>query len=202
MGSEMCIRDSLVWGGIVVTVRTGMGSAEATLLAYYDALDFRQFEDAYDLLNPETRPDYETYLKVATSRGGLIGSYAKLNNLYTTVVSDGQTEKLIRADAEWVTALDVMRSTETHRLTRSGVRWTVEPPISEEAQTEVVDTVQANLELISARLLQSTDAWYVVGEIRNGGDVSADLTVRGQLLNGAGEVVGRNNAQTLSLIHI
>ena len=66
----------LVWGGIWLQNRNS--DPERIVEAWYDDLDFRRFRDAYNRLNPQTRPDFEQFMLEQSVQSGLVASYAKL----------------------------------------------------------------------------------------------------------------------------
>ena len=51
-------------------------SAEETIYAYYDALDLRNVDEAYSLLDPDLRPDRVQYLTERSVINGLVASGA------------------------------------------------------------------------------------------------------------------------------
>ncbi len=186
----------LTWAGVRRVQNNGI-SAESTLLAYYDALDFRQFEEAYSLLDPDTRPDYEIYLEHITSQGGLRGSYAKLDNLVTVVLEETAATQTIRADAEWVTALAKITSAETHLLSRSAAGWVVAPPAITENPISTTSQQPINVRTVSAQSINRDGRHHLLGVIANETQTAADITITGILYDATGAEIGRNNAHTL-----
>lgn len=128
----------VVVGAVVaagVLLRRSQLTPEGTLLAYYDALDFKRFSDSYDFLDTDlTREEYLRYLSL---RGGIVASFAKLDNLYMQVEakSDGSAEATVTA--EWVTALGTYPQQAEYRLVQPDGGWRIRfdaqvPPLPRE----------------------------------------------------------------------
>lgn len=78
-------------------------SPEAIILRYYDALDFKRFNESYDYLHTDLTRD--EYLRGLSTQGGLVASFSKLNNLAIELTEiDGETQQA-NIELEWVTAL-------------------------------------------------------------------------------------------------
>lgn len=80
----------------------GSTSADPTdvVESYYDHLDFRRWEAAYDLLDPITRPNYELWRLQISVEGGLVASYAKLDSFTARRLNDGAPHNGIPTDAD------------------------------------------------------------------------------------------------------
>ncbi|SMX31110.1 hypothetical protein [Actibacterium lipolyticum] len=124
---------------------------ETVIEAYFDDLDFRRFQPAYDRLDPETRPDFEEVMFNWRWRGGLLASYGKLSDM--RMVAHNKTDNLI----DWTVELDLLTSINTRteilevRTVRRGEHWFLAPTNLRQVQTPV-------------RLQrEGTVAWNVVG---------------------------------------
>jgi hypothetical protein len=96
--------------------------------SYYDDLDFRRFQSAYQRMNPATRPDYDQYLLNLSVQGGLVASYAKLDSLYTTVLAADDEQMRVQVDTRYITALSYYTDTQTLVLTNHPDEgWRIEP---------------------------------------------------------------------------
>jgi hypothetical protein len=115
---------------IFVLVRRSSITPEATLLAYYDDLDFKRFTQSYDhLLTPLSRAEYLRWL---SQQGGILASFAKLDNLNIEVTPTDNEQVRAHVDADWLTALGTYTVTTDYdmQLTSTGWRivFDVEPP--------------------------------------------------------------------------
>lgn len=131
-------------GGIFLFMRRGGVTPEVALLGYYDDLDFKRFTQSYDrLLTDLSR---EEYLRWLSQQGGILASFAKLENLAITVnpLADGEVQAHVQAD--WLTALGtyVVPSDYVLRLTSTGWRIVFDvavPPLPRETLITQSSTV-------------------------------------------------------------
>ncbi len=213
-------------GGVRYFAKPPAITPEEVVEAYYDDLDFRRFPQAYERLDPTTRPDYERYLLTLNSTGGLLASYAKLDTIRVEQVRVGEGFVDVMAETEWVTSLNKYESAAPLRLWQRDNRWTIEPPaldITQPAQTfmrqPTVDYFSADspprgdslfnfvmgedrpkLTIHSSRLVVVDQRTYVVGEITNSDVDPADITVSAHLYDATGETLSWYNAQA-GMIH-
>ncbi|QPC84961.1 hypothetical protein G4Y79_11500 [Phototrophicus methaneseepsis] len=120
-------------GGVVVAwrvFRQKTVSPEAVILNYYDALDFKRFTDSYTYL--ATDLTQEEYLRWLSLQGGILASFAKLENLYTDVEPNADGSVTAYVTAEWLTSLGTYPVEETWQLIPQGGTWQlvldIEPP--------------------------------------------------------------------------
>ena len=95
--------------------------------AYYDDLDFRRFGDAYARLDPVTRPEYELYRLQLSATGGLLASFAKLDDMYPTTLLSEPERVVMQIKTVWVTALEEYTTTQRHILTMRDGKWYIQP---------------------------------------------------------------------------
>lgn len=210
----------LVWGGIWWQNR--QSDPTRIVEAWYDDLDFRRFRDAYDRLNPQTRPDFEQFMLEQSVQSGLVASYAKLENVETSVLLDEAAHKEIRADVRYITALSYYTDTvdfTLNLLPQTG--WVIEPqPVDvrvppeqfqrqtgvdylsagrrrvSSAVTDFADVLdRPELEILSADLLMDGNGRFsLVGELINTDVDPADVTVTGLIYDDEGELLTWYNA--------
>lgn len=99
-------------------------SPEAVILAYYDNLDFKRFSQSYDYL--DTTLSRQEYLRHLSTQGGIVASFAKLNNLHTDIIPLTADTLRARVDVEWLTALGTYQRTYRHTLRRVEGTWKIE----------------------------------------------------------------------------
>ncbi len=187
---------------------------------YFDDLDFRRFESAYAKLDPETRPDYELWRLQLSVNGGLLSSFAKLDSLSVEQLKADETRSTVRADLQYITAIDWYPVEREVDLIRRGDEWFIVPdepdvyiPPDQLARRADVDYLiqgrrrvtsgtseltdiqdRPELHIRSARLMESEGLPVVVGEVVNLDVDPADLTLTAVLRNAAGEILARYNA--------
>ncbi len=109
--------------GAVLVLRQANDSPEAAILAYYDALDFKRFSEAYTYLATDLTLD--EYLRWLSLQGGIVASFAKLDNLYTTLDWQGTSHVLAGVTAEWVTSLGTYSRIQQHEMVHAEQGWRI-----------------------------------------------------------------------------
>lgn len=155
---------------------------EDVIAAYHDHLDFRRFREAYALLDPETRPDFDDVMFGWRWRGGLVASYGKLTE--TTVEARDRTDDMIDWDVtlDRITAISAHSEQLTMRTVRRDDGWYIAPTALPAYQTPV-------------RLQRETAvAWNVVGrrQPRPETDLHRDRLDRPRIAIGTSVLVERN----------
>jgi hypothetical protein len=195
--------------------------AAAVIEAYYDDLDFRRFEQAWDRLSPSDRPSLDEYLLRLSVEDGLLDSYAALDSVVVRELDTHPGGATAHVDLVWVTSLTEYRRTEQLALVEDEDGWWIlldEPDPSEPverlarraqvvfeasgrrtvttAATEYDDVLdRPELALGGARLVRFDGRPTVVGEVRNVDADPASLTVTAGLVAASGAAELRANAR-------
>lgn len=107
-------------------------SAAAVVEQYYDDLDFRRWDAAYDSLDPITKPDWELWRLQVSVRGGMLASYTKLDSLDVQVVEQITPDRVIvQASLNYLTALNWYPIERKHNMVRRDGHWYIEPDTTE-----------------------------------------------------------------------
>ncbi len=210
--------------GVRVIARPVLSPSE-TVEAYFDDLDFRRFDAAYDRLNPDSRPSLDAFLLQLSVKGGLLASYAKLDSVVTTVEVEESDYAVIRAETLWVTSLAEYPSVQHIELVSLHGRWYLnqsdpteisppdqfvrEPTVSYRSQERRTETTGPTdfadimdrpvLQILSARLVVNDGLYSVVGEVMNIDVDPADLTVTAIVYDVNGTILTAYNAQTAAI---
>ncbi|NJL92470.1 MAG: hypothetical protein HC915_01490 [Anaerolineae bacterium] len=128
-------------------------SPEAILIRYYDDLDTRRFAESYDYLSTEL--SQLEYLRWLSLQGGLLNSYAKLENLYieTGEAAQGRVEAEVRA--QWLTALGTYEVRNRYTLVDTARGWRIDfdvpppPPPRETFVSAAAPAFYIDLPLVS-----------------------------------------------------
>lgn len=107
--------------GGVLALRQAVDSPEAAVLGYYDDLDFKRFSEAYTYLYTDFTQ--EEYLRWLSLQGGIVASFAKLDNLYTDITWQDSTHVHAGVTAEWVTSLGTYTRSMEHDLVYTDAGW-------------------------------------------------------------------------------
>lgn len=217
----------LWWPVRVFTSDSYVASPERTAEGYYDDLDFRRFESAYERLDPRTRPDYELWRLQLSVNGGLLASYAKLDRMEVEVIEETDDGRAtVEADLTFITSIDWYPLVEELELIERDGEWYVVPdepdlyvPPEQLSRVAGVEYEQAgrtrvreanpdrtdkqdrpDLHLTSARLVEFEGRPVVIGEVINVDVDPGDMTVYAILRDADGEQIVRYNA-TEQILH-
>lgn len=200
-------------------------TAVTAIEAYYGDLDFQRFGDAWNRLDPESRPSFDQYLLELSVVDGLVSSYSKLDRIEPTITSDGGDRVEVDVDLVYITSLTEYRRTETLVVHRREGGWMIEAPPSDASTTpdqfsrstsvdylsqgrRQVTTEQSlfgdvldrpRTATLSATAIEADGRFTVVGEITNLDVDPADLTVTARFLDAEGETLVEHNAGLITV---
>ncbi len=190
-------------------------SAEGVIKAYFDDLDFRRFEDAYQHLDPATRPEFDDVMFDWRWRGGLVASYGKLESLSAEPLSASETLATWSVELSWLTSIDLRtENVEITTVKRDGV-WHIAPTSLRPAQNparlqrgnevtwNVAGRRQARIEtdlhrdrldrpriaLHGARLVERNGRYSLIGALTNPDADPAMTSLFGELVSGKDRLV-------------
>jgi hypothetical protein len=193
---------------------------------YYDDLDFRRFDQAYARLDPTTRPAYDTYRTDLGADGGLVASFAQLDEIRTKVVDSSAGRVVVQATLVYLTSLERFSSVERIELRQRDDQWFMELSQTDPTQPpEQFTTRQATryislspkqvtsgsaraaaspdrpqLVLSQVRSLRVQGRWLVIGKVTNVDVDPADVTVTAQLRDPDHDLLASWNASQI-LVH-
>lgn len=223
---------SIVWTGILLLLimvagyqfyikNTAQRSPENVIKAYYDAVDFKEFERAHSYLDPDSDKTLSQFMIEVSVSDGLLSSYAKLDSLHIEVTSKTDSTAHGLVDARWITPLKEISTQDKVLLRRQKGQWyilpkTVDPDIPPDQlliqsgttyynhgkravtteQTHHEDVLkQPVVEVLSARLVQRDSVYAIIGEIQNVDNIPADISVTGALYSAQNKELARFNAK-------
>jgi hypothetical protein len=196
-------------------------SPENVIIAYYDALDFKKFETAYNLINPESDKTIAQYMLEVSVTDGLLSSYAKLDAIETEITTLNDSSASAKVTTHWITPLEKIDLTDYKILTRQNRKWYLEP---EDIDTDLppdqlfsnnttgyfnqgrrrITTEQTHhedvlkqpvLEVLSAKLVKYNNHYVIIGEVQNIDNVPADIVLKGTLYNAKDQELATYNAK-------
>lgn len=184
-------------------------TAQNAILTYYDALDFKRFEKAHSLLNPDSNISIALYMLQIAVTDGLYSSYAKLDSIETLTLKETDSTASIKVKTEWITALKIIKDSTIKTLVKIDNKWYINPDGEKKdlppdqlfvenkpkfynqgrrrvttEQTYHEDVLkQPVLEVLSAKLILHDNRYSIIGEIQNIDNVPADVVLKGTLYN-------------------
>ncbi|WP_445382576.1 hypothetical protein [Robiginitalea sp. IMCC43444] len=197
------------------------GTPENLVKAYYDALDYKEFEKAHAYLDPESSVSIAQFMLERSVTDGLLGSYAKLDSLEVERLETTNNAARLTVSTKWITPLETIRRSIEHQLVQRGKKWFLIPVSPDRdippnqlvtmnetqffnhgrrrvtsQQTHHEDVLrQPVLEVLSAKMVRFKGRYSIVGQIQNIDNVPADISVTGSLYDKENKVLARYNAK-------
>lgn len=196
---------------------------ENVIKAYYDAMDYKEFEKAYTYLNPESQKELSQFMLEISVSDGLLSSYAKLNEITIDAVDIQSSKATATVTTTWITPLKEIQTTEVHTLKKIAAKWYLDPKTIDpdtppdqlysqntttfynhgkrrvtSGKTHHEDVLkQPVVEVLSARLIEIQDQYVIVGEIQNIDNTPADISVTGTLFSEDNRMLATFNAKDI-----
>ena len=123
-GAGIVLVIGIAAAGVLMSMRQRAVAPETILLNYYDDLDFKRFRSSYTWLDTELTED--EYLRYLSLQGGILASFAKLENLYTEIEpTDDPNVITVHVTADWLTALGTYPVENIYTLRQTGAGWRI-----------------------------------------------------------------------------
>lgn len=184
-------------------------SAMNVVNAYYDALDFKEFERAHSYLDPNAEIDLAQYMLEVSVTDGILSSYAKLDSIGIELMDEKGNRAKAKVSTQWITPLEKVQKDFFHELVQRSGKWYLLPNTFDNdvppdqlfvsngttfynhgrrqlttQQTHHEDVLkQPVLEILSAKLVRFNGQYSIIGELQNVDDVPADVVVKATLYN-------------------
>lgn len=198
-------------------------SPKNTVKAYYNAIDFNEFEKAYSFVAPESDLTLQQYMLDLAVTDGLLSSYAKLNTITLDVEIQAKNRAKVVASTEWITALEAIPITYEHELIKKKGKWYLllpndRPMVPPDEYFSSNTTVYFNqgrrhttteqtyhedvlkqpvLEVLAAKLIKEDNQYVLIGELQNIDNVPADVVVTANLYGAKNNLLASFNAKYL-----
>ena len=196
-------------------------SEENVVRAYYDAIDFKEFERAHTYLDPQGGKSISQFMLEVSVSDGILSSYAKLDSIHVTVKDVNDSLAVAEAFTSWVTPIEIIEKEYKHDLKKINGKWFIKPTemdtdlpadqlfsqnstkffnhgrrrITTE-QTHHEDVLkQPVLEVLTAKLVQFKGRYSIIGEIQNVDHVPADVVIKGTLYDENNNELASYNAR-------
>ena len=192
---------------------------ENLALAYFDALDFKMFEEAHALLDPKTKPDFDQFMLELSIEDGILASFSKLDSI-AFKVDKSSNEAKVMVDANWVTSLHTYQSQHQLKMVKRGSKWYLikdefernipanqffslpnldfknqgrrKAKINETDKEDVLDRPEVHI--IQSQLIKKQDHHFVVGSIQNIDNVPTFISLEAVLYDDKGNEIDKGKA--------
>ena len=210
------------YGGYIFYIKNDdQISSNNVIKAYYDAIDFKEFEKGFSLIDPEQNIKLSQYMLEVSVTDGLLSSYAKLDAIKLKPIEKSNAKVIYEVKTKWITPLEKIENTEFITVVKRKSKWYIQkntldtdlPPdqlysINKTAyfnqgrrritteQTYHEDVLkQPVLEIISAKLVKVNNSYAIIGEIQNIDNVPSDVVLKGTLYNDNNKELASYNAK-------
>jgi len=182
-------------------------SPTKAVIAYFDHLDFKQFEAAHQMIDPEEELNIDQFMLEISVSDGLVNSYGKLDELRTSILEESDSLAIISVEGDWISPLKNIQRSFTKTLVQRNGKWFIKhvkteadlPPdqlyrkpsilyhsqgrrkISTEQSYHEDVLKQPVLEILSARLVKKEGEYALIGEVQNIDNVPADVVLTGTI---------------------
>ncbi|MEP2936098.1 MAG: hypothetical protein ABJM06_13180 [Gilvibacter sp.] len=202
-------------------------SPQNNILAYYDALDFKDFKKAYSLMDQRDYSLDQFMLETAVS-DGLVSSYGKLDAISLETLMQNDSLAVIKANTTWITPLSLYESSQVHTLTKMANQWTLKrPEISNDippdqfiarnknvfynqgrraltTKTGFYKDVlkQPRVALLQSKLIQVGKQYNIIGDFINIDNRPADVSIEAILYDSNNRVLAKYNVKDIMKHHL
>ncbi len=168
---------------------TSQLSPSNVVKAYYDALDFKEFEKAYSFINPNSEKSKSQFMLEISVSDGLLSSYSKLNSMDVHILKETEEFAELELRTEWISPLNKIHKIFTHQIEKVNGKWYINPTnidldippdqLISENQTSFYNhgrrrittektfhedvLKQPVVEVISSRLIEKDGSYIIVG---------------------------------------
>ncbi|MEM7380720.1 MAG: hypothetical protein AAF361_05920, partial [Bacteroidota bacterium] len=196
-------------------------SPSNVLQAYYDALDFKEFERAHSYISTDSGISLAQFMLEISVTDGLLSSYAKLDGMSVRLLHQDEASARAEITSNWITPLEKVSRTTKHGLKKIDGQWFIIPQKPDNdlppdqlfsanntgyynhgrkrittEQTLHEDVLQQPvLEILSAKLVKLNSEYAIIGELQNVDNVPADVVVSATLYNGENKPMARYSSK-------
>ncbi len=197
-------------------------SPKNVIIAYYDALDYKNFEKSFSLIDPYQNIKLSQFMLEVLVTDGLISSYSKLDSIDIKTIQKTKKIANLKVTTKWITPLKKVVKTDYVTTVNRNGKWFIKKDeldtdlapdqfysLSENnyfnqgrrrvttEQTYHEDVLkQPILEILNAKLVKLNSSYSIIGEIQNIDNVPADIVIKGTLYNDKNKELASYNAKT------
>ncbi|UQD55855.1 hypothetical protein [Flavobacterium sp. K5-23] len=196
-------------------------SPQNVVRAYYDALDFKEYEKAHSYIDPDKKLSISQFMLETSVTDGILNSYAKLDAIDVQIVKKSKTNSELIAHTKWITPLEIINKDFHHQAIKKNGKWYILPlkmdldippdqflasnttaffkhgrrKISTQ-QTYHDDVLkQPELEILSAKLIKYNNEYIIIGELQNIDNSPADVVLKSTIYNQNDQILATFNAK-------
>jgi len=192
-------------------------SPDGAVRALYEHAKTRDFKGAFKYVSASSNTDEQAFVRDMGGRDGSLRTYSNLQNVDTRILHQDDNAAMVRATAEWSTAVGAFYDTRDLKVVNEDGNWKVEWPVEKQAKVppqvipvnylrwDVItrgnddDWGAQNVEaprvrIVSMNAIERDGATIVMGEIENEDTVPAFVAVNAMLKNKNGDVIAEESS--------
>ena len=204
-------------------------SPNSVVESYFNHLDFRNFDKAYQLISTKDKPSFQQFMLEQNIENGLLASFAKLDRVEILDTSyKNETLVHVKATANWITAVKAYQSQHKFVCELTDGDWYIKhqrmdqstppdkfysiPNVEFRAQgrrkanankTDKRDVLDRPEVFISeSRLVKKDSVYVLIGTMQNVDDVPAYISLKSILYDGDGKEMLTYNARDVIQHHL
>ena len=188
---------------------------ERAITSYYDALDSKEYEEAYNMLYVDESLTLDLFMLQISTTDGLLDSYGKINTITHETLMKKPDYAVVKTEIEFITSLKSYRVVKTHEVLKKGWKWYMKPdPSHNYIPTDQYSNVVTNQfinqgrrrittketfhqdildrpvsRIIQANLIKKDSSWHIVGLIQNIDSYPSDITLIATLLDSSNQKI-------------
>ena len=196
-------------------------SPENVVEAYYDAIDFKEFNKSFTYIDPNSKITRSQYLLEISLTDGLLSSYSKLDAISVKTTKKTDSLATLKVETKWITPLEKISKTDFKTAVKRKGKWFLKPkrksvdlPPDQLYSTNTtgyfnqgrrrVTTEQTHhedvlkqpvLEIVYAKLIKFNNRYSIIGEVQNIDNVPTDVVLKGTLYNDNDKELATYNAK-------
>ena len=106
---------------------TAYVSPENIVKAYYNAMDFKNFEKAYSYLNKGSEKEFDQFMLEISVADGLLSSYANLDEITTEKIYQSNDTTIVKVNTVWITPLETIQKETELTTVLENNKWFILP---------------------------------------------------------------------------
>lgn len=212
----------LLYGCYIFYIKNEKQYAPQNLItAYYDAIDFKRFEEAHSYIAPECNITIAQFMLEISVTDGLLNSYAKMDQMSMNMITENDSVAIAEVNTDWITPLEKLKIRDYVKLVKRGRKWYIlkqdidldlppdqllssnEPNYYNHGRRRITteqtyheDVLkQPVLEILQAKLIKFNGHYQIIGEIQNIDNVPADAVIKGTLYTESNKELATFNAK-------
>jgi hypothetical protein len=196
-------------------------SPENVVEAYYDAIDFKEFNKSFTYIDPNSNVTRSQYLLEISITDGLLSSYAKLDAIFIKTTKRSDHLATLKVETKWITPLEKISKIDFKTAIKRKGKWFLKPErksvdlppdklysknntayfnqgrrriTTEQIHHEDI-LKQPVLEIVHAKLIKFNKRYSIIGEVQNIDNIPADVVLKGTLYNNNDKELATYNAK-------